>query len=136
MVDIVLLNVHEENIKTNIWKNLREIYKAKSLVNKIFLRNNLYTLRMKDGESIVEHINSFNMVVTQLHLVGVKMDEHWCMNLLYSLSNSWDHLFIAIGSTTTNFKKDEVVASLLSKEMRRNSFQLAIEALEIHGTFK
>jgi len=36
--------------------------------------------------------------------------------LLCSLLDSWDHLVMGIRSTTTTFKMDEVVASLLSQE--------------------
>ena len=55
------------------------------------------------------------------------------MTLLCSLPNSWDHLVIAFGSTLVTFKIDDVVSSLLSKEMRRKSLDSTKEALAIHG---
>lgn len=87
-------------------------------MKKLFLRKKLYSLRMEDGGSIVDHLNAFNKLVAQLTSVGVKMEEEdHCMTLLYSLPNSWDHLVMDIGRTTSTFKIDEVVSSLLSKEM-------------------
>ena len=44
---------------------------AKSLVNKIFLRKKLYSLRIEEGGKIYEHLENFNVLVTQLTLVAV-----------------------------------------------------------------
>eukprot|EP00253_Pinus_taeda_P028713 PITA_28713 len=39
---------------------LGTLYQSKSLVNKLFLWKKLYNLRMKDGDSVTEHLNAFN----------------------------------------------------------------------------
>ena len=44
-------------------------------MNKIFLRKKLYSLRMEEGGQIFEHLERFNMLVTNVTLVGVPMDE-------------------------------------------------------------
>ena len=49
LADSILINVHEEPTAKKLWKKLSEIYQAKSLVNKIFLRKKLYSLRMEEG---------------------------------------------------------------------------------------
>ena len=49
LVDFILINVHEEPIGKRLWKKLSEIYQAKLLVNKIFLRKKLYSLRMEES---------------------------------------------------------------------------------------
>lgn len=49
LADSILINVHEEFTAKKLWKKLSEIYQAKSLVNKIFLRKKLYSLRMEEG---------------------------------------------------------------------------------------
>jgi hypothetical protein len=43
--------------------------------------------------------------------------------LLCSLPDSWDSLFVAIGSNTTSLKFEEVVSSLLSEEMRQKNME-------------
>ena len=89
-------------------------------MNKLFRRKKLYSLKMEEGGSIIEHLNVFNLLVVQLASSGVKIEEEdQCMTLLCSLLDSWDHLMMALGSTLVTFRMDEVVSSLLSKEMRR-----------------
>jgi hypothetical protein len=117
--DSVLLNVSEEATTKDLWDKLGKLYESKSLVNKIFPRKNLYNLRMRDGDSVAEHLNAFNTVVSQLLSIEIKiLDEDKCISLLCSLPDSWDSLVVAIGSNTNSLKFDEVVSSLLSEEMR------------------
>lgn len=67
----------------------------------------------------------------------MSFDENdWCMLLLCSLPDSWDHLVTAIGSMTIKLKMDEVVVALLSKEMKKKSFAVAKEALSVRGRSK
>ena len=51
--DSVLLNVSGEATTKNLWEKLGTLYQSKSLVNKLFLRKNLYNLRMKDGDLVM-----------------------------------------------------------------------------------
>ena len=117
--DSVLLNVSGEAMAKALWDKLGTLYQSKSLVNKLFLRKKLYNLRMKDGDSVTEHLNAFNTVVSQLLSVDIKIsDEDKCISLLCSLPDSWDSLVIAIGSNATALQFDEIVSALLTEEMR------------------
>lgn len=65
------------------------MYEDKSLVNKIFLRRKLYNLKMKDDDSIHEHLNEFNFLMNELLEICVKVDEEEQTTLfLYSMPNS------------------------------------------------
>jgi hypothetical protein len=122
--ELVLLNVLEEATTKDLWDKLGKLYQSKSLGNKLILRKKLYNLRMRDGDSVVEHLNSFNIVVSQLVSVEIKIsNEDKCISLLCSLPNSWDSLVVAIGSNTIALNFDEVVSSLLSEEMRRKNME-------------
>jgi hypothetical protein len=111
--------VLEEATTKYLWDKLGKLYQSKSLVNKLFLIKKLYNLRMRDGDSVAEHLNAFNTVVSHLVSVEIKISyEDKCINLLCSLIDSWDSLVVAIDNNTTSLKFDEVVSSFLSEEMR------------------
>jgi hypothetical protein len=134
--DSVLLNVLGESTAKELWNKLGNLYQSKSLVNKLFLRKKLYHLRMEDGDSVTEHLNVFNTLVSQLVSVNITIaEEDKCITLLCSLPDSWDNLVVAIGSTTqSTLKYEDVVSSLLSKEMRRKSMDShSTDALFVRG---
>ncbi|WP_425268094.1 hypothetical protein [Enterobacter hormaechei] len=76
LTDAVLLNVLDEKTAYSLWERLGAVYQAKSLVNKLFLRKKLYSLRMAEGGSIPKLVsfhtstvpdeNTFNNFVFQL----------------------------------------------------------------------
>ena len=116
--DSVLLNVSGEATTKALWVKLGTLYQSESLVNKLFLRKKEYNLRMKYGDSVIEHLNAFNIVVSQLLSIDIKVsDEDKCISFLCSLLDSWDSL-VTIGSNATALQFDEIVSSLLTEEMR------------------
>eukprot|EP00253_Pinus_taeda_P004235 PITA_04235 len=62
----VLLNVLGEATAKALWDKLGTLYQSKSLANKLFLRKKLYNLRMKDGDSVTEHLNPFNTMFDEI----------------------------------------------------------------------
>ena len=119
LADLVSLNVSEEDNTKKLWDKLGNLYQSNSMVNKLFLRKKLYLLRMSDGDSIIEHMNAFNTVINQLLFMDIKITEdEKCISLLCSFPDSWDNLVVAICSNNTTLKIDDVVAALLSEEMR------------------
>jgi hypothetical protein len=132
----VLLNVSGESTAKELWDKLRNLYQSKFLVNKLFLRKKLYHLMMEDGDSVAEHLNAFNTLVSQLFFVNITIaEEDECITLLCYLLDSWDNMVVAIGSTTqSTLKYEDVVASLLSEETRRKSMDgPSTDALYVRG---
>lgn len=68
-------------------EDIFEIYQTKSLSNKLYLKRCLYYLKLKDGDSIVDHLNTFNFIINQLAWVVVKIEEdyNYILLLYYSL---------------------------------------------------
>jgi len=117
-----LLNVSGEATMKALWDKLGTLYQSKSLVNKLFLWKKLYNMRMKDGDSVTKHLNIFNIVVSHLLSVDIKISyEDKCTSLLCSLPDSWDTLVVAIARNATALQFDEIVSSLLMEEMRRKN---------------
>ena len=80
---------------------------------------------MEDHYSVVDHLNSFNTMESQLVYVDIKMGgKGKCITLLCSFPNSWGNLVVEIGSSTqTTIKFEYLVASLLSKGKRIKSME-------------
>ena len=95
-----------------------------------------FHLRMDENDTVIEHLNVYNTLVSQITSVGIKMvEEDTCITLLCPLSDSWDNLIVAIGiSSQATLKFDEIVSSLLSEEMRRKTMDNhSMDALSMRG---
>jgi hypothetical protein len=83
--DDVLFNIVVEKKTTSLWTKLERLYMMKCLTN-IFLKIQLYILRMKEGMKITDHLNDFNTLLVQLTSMGVKFEsEDKVITLLCSL---------------------------------------------------
>ena len=97
MADDVLFNIVSEKTTAGLWTKLEKLYMTKSLTNRILLKRQLYSLRMKEGSSITDHLNTFNTLSVQLDSIEVKFDsEDKAVTLLCSLPESWDHFVTSI----------------------------------------
>ena len=78
---------------------------------------------MDANDTVIEHLNVYNTLVSQITFVGIKMaEEDKCITLLCYLLDSWENLIVAISSASQmTLKFDEIVSSLLSKEMRQQT---------------
>jgi len=65
----------------------------KSLFNKLYLKKQLYELRMKEGTTVLEYLNFFNKVINKVLVVDVNIDEEDKTLILFSsLPQSYDHI--------------------------------------------
>ena len=82
----------------------------------MFLQKKLFHLRIDENDTVTKHLNVYNILVSRINYVGIKMvEEDKCITLLCSLRDSWDNLIVAIGSASqVTLKFDEIVSSLLS----------------------
>jgi len=119
-----MYNVMDEETATGLWSRLETLYMTKSFSNKLYLKKQLYGLRMNEGSAVLEHLNFFNKVISELLAVDVKIDEEGkTLILLSSLPESYDHIVTTMlyGKETLNL--EEVTSTLLSNESRKKSNQ-------------
>jgi len=92
----------EEITAKGTWEKLDTLYMGKTLFNKLFLKDQLYNLRMEEGDDIMEHLNVFNRCINDLLRVEVKYEEEdKSFLLLRSLPSSFKHF-----RTTLMFGKE------------------------------
>jgi hypothetical protein len=122
LADEVLSTVVEK-MKTvkEIWDTLTKLYESKSLHNKIFLKQRLYTFRMAETTSVTDHINTIITLFSQLTTLSQQIEENKCAELLLqSLANSYDQLIINLTNNilSTYLVFHDVAATILEEENR------------------
>ena len=120
LVDDVLFNIIGE---TSAASPLESLYMTKSVKKIIYLKRQLYGMRMKKGTKIADHFNVFNTLICQLSSMDVKIDDEYkSINLLCTLPESWGQVVSSISlSTIDTLEFDNVVGALLSEELRKKS---------------
>eukprot|EP00253_Pinus_taeda_P011247 PITA_11247 len=113
LADDVLFNIVLETTAAGLWTKLEKLYMTKSLTNRILLKRQLYGLRMKEGTSIADHLNAFNTLLVEITKYRILVQSE-------------------------KLKFDDVVASLLSEETRRESHSetSTSEAMMVRGRSK
>ena len=120
----VYFNVAEEKTTKSLWKKLHDLYEKNTVANKMLLMKKLYNLKMKEGASIAEHLNEFNVITNELASIKITLDDEIrAILLMCSMPNSWENLIVAISPSTPagtlNF--DNVSSNLMNEELRRKS---------------
>ncbi|CAO2142897.1 unnamed protein product [Urochloa humidicola] len=120
-----------------IWDNLEEKFMPKTLARKLYLKQKLYGLKMREESDLAEHINVFNQLIADLLEVDVKIeDEDRAIIVLCSLPKSYEPLVTTLTYGKEKVNVDEIIAALLAHEQRRknnSSGELSGSAFTIRG---
>ena len=91
LVDQVLSEVCFETTAKELWQRLENTYMGKNMTNKLWLKKQLYSLRMLEVGELVSHIQRFNQVCSEVMSLDVKIEEEdRALLQLCSLSGSYD----------------------------------------------
>ncbi|GKD43945.1 retrovirus-related pol polyprotein from transposon TNT 1-94 [Tanacetum coccineum] len=118
----VFREVTGETNAAGVWSKLENLYMTKSLANKLYLKNKLYTFYMPAGRNISEHIDEFNKIVLDLANMEVKFeDEDLALLLLTSLPASYEHFVDTLLYGREALTLEDVMTTLNSKEIKERS---------------
>lgn len=93
------LQIYVRSAKTakEAWECLEQHFQKKSLSQKILHRRKLYSARMKNGESMIEHINYIKTLSEHLEAVGDPIEEKDLVIILVSsLTDDYNYLITAL----------------------------------------
>ncbi|GJW07978.1 retrovirus-related pol polyprotein from transposon TNT 1-94 [Tanacetum coccineum] len=101
--DEVLHEVVDQETTVDVWKKLEKLYMTKSLTNKLLLKQRLFSLRMKEGSTLKDHLDALNSIMMDLKHVEVKIDdEDVALILLVTLPPSFENFLRHQASGTSN----------------------------------
>ena len=95
-------------------------YMQKSVENKLYLKKKLFRFDYKKGISIVEHLDDFNKILTDLLNLDVKIDdEDKALLLLNSLPESYEFLVTTLLHGAYDIDFEDVSNSLMNNEVQK-----------------
>ena len=80
-----------------VWKKLADQFQKKTWANKLVLRRRLYPLKLKEGDSVHNHIKLMTKTFNELSVIGDSLNEEdRVVHLLASLPEYYDMLVTAL----------------------------------------
>ena len=109
----------EPEVPIVVWKKLSDQFQKKTWANKLELRRKLYSLRLKEGESVQKHIKVMTELFEGLSVIGDPVkEEDRVVHLLASLPESFNMLVTALEANTDVPSMDVVTERLLHEERK------------------
>ena len=103
-----------------VWNKLEGQFQKKTWANKLELRRKLYSLRLKDGESVHVHIKTMTEIFEALAVIGDSVsEEDHVVHLLASLPDSFNMLVTVLEANSEAVPKMENVTERLLHEERK-----------------
>ena len=115
----ILANVFGISIAKGLWEKHEHMYEAKSLSNRLYLKEQFHTLGMEEGTRISDHMITLNGIILDLEVIGVVIsDKDKALRLFWYLPTSYEHMkpILMYGKDTMIYS--EVTTKLLSEERR------------------
>jgi hypothetical protein len=117
--DGVLREVADEETAAELWKKFENLYMKKPLTNRLYLKQRLYTLKMKESMPLWDHLDEFNKILMDLKNIDVQVDdEDQALILLCSLPDLFDNFVNSMLYGRDTISLADVKSALNSMELR------------------
>ena len=103
-----------------VWKKLSDQFQKKTWANKLELRRRLYSLKLREGDSVQEHIRKMIEIFEELAVIGDPVtEEDRVVYLLASLPESYNMLVTALEANSDVPQMEVVTERLLHEERKQ-----------------
>ena len=115
--------VCKEKSAADLWAKLDSIYMTKSLANKLYMKQKLYSFKIVEGKGISEQLEDFAKALDDLENIDIEIkDEDKAIILLNALPKSFEQLKDAMLYWMENtITYEQVQVALKTKEINQVS---------------
>lgn len=134
--DNVLRQVSKASSAAQVWLKLESLYMAKSLSNKIHLKDQLFTFKINPAKSLEENIDVFNEITISLANIDEEIsEENQAILLLNSLPESHNDLKTTMKYGRQTLTLEDVLVALRSRdlELKKEKRNTPAEGLQVRG---
>ncbi|CAM6097570.1 unnamed protein product [Calypogeia fissa] len=101
------------------WDILTKVYQPQDLITQMYLHKQLHAIKMREGDSVIEHIHSFNKLRDELSAAGLEVSDQWAMFMFMgSMPRSYQP-FLTFLTMKTVLSLQEVIKQVLQEETFR-----------------
>ena len=105
----------------DLWDTLKTQFERNTLANKLFLKRQYFTTKMKEGQSVQDHLKNMKEIVDKLAALGSEVaEEEQVVALLISLPSSYTTLVTALEAKGDELSLSFVQQSLINEEQKRD----------------
>ena len=117
--DLVYL-ITECTTSKQIWDKLKERFQRDTIASKLFLKQKFFSLKMKDDDSIEEHLRHMKEITDQLAAINAPIpeDEH-IVAILLSLPRTYNTIVTALTAKGDELHLAQVQQALINEEEKR-----------------
>ena len=108
-----------------IWNKLKLRFERDTTANKLFLKRQFFSMKLKESDSLHEHLRKMKVITDQLATIKAPTpeDEH-IVALLLSLPHSYDTLVTALAAKGDELKLTQLHQALVNEEEKRKQSKI------------
>ena len=123
--------IKEATSANQLWESLQDLFMAKTMTNKIYIKGLIHDMRMDENTPVMDHIFAFDSLCSRLEAVGEELkDQDDTLQLIWTLPDSYKMLVQSFMSRSS-FTTTKVCQALSGKEMmrKRDRINTALEGV-------
>ena len=110
------------------WKRLKEIYQGQEKAGRIYLKRELFSLKMNDNDNVLHHCNHALQIQAKLVNIGAGMDdEDIAICILQSLPKNYERIVTHLEMSDRALTSRDVIRAITNEHVKRSANQVHIK---------